>query len=155
MKIATFLVFYFATFVAASSALVWQVGGDTAWFANLITPSFAPPNWVFGPVWTLLYILMAVSAARLAYVREHPHQPLVMGLWALQISLNTIWTPVFFGSYQLGTAFIYIVLLLAALAVLIIAAWRVDKTSSILLTPYFAWVGFASVLNYSYWQLNG
>ena len=144
----TLPVLLIATLVAGSSALIWEVGGE--WYRSLNQPWFTPPNWLFGPVWTVLYILMAVSAARLI----SRGAGLAIALWALQITLNTLWTPVFFGGYNLGAAFLYIAALWVVLLLNILVAWRVDKWSSIMLWPYLVWVSFASLLNYSFWMLN-
>lgn len=143
-----FAVLFIATLVAGSSALIWEVGGE--WYQGLNQPWFTPPNWLFGPVWTILYILMALSATRLIARGAG----LAVGLWALQITLNTLWTPVFFGGYNLGAAFLYIAALWVVLLLNILVAWRVDKWSSIMLWPYLVWVSFASLLNYSFWMLN-
>ena len=110
-KLFTFLAFYAATFVAASSAAVWDVG-DT-WYQSLNQPSFTPPSWVFGPVWTILYLMIAIVAYRIAYAAQTPWKAPALALWALQIAMNTLWTPMFFGAKNLGGAMIYIALLWA------------------------------------------
>ena len=151
-KLLTFLAFYAATFVAASSAVVWDVGGT--WYQSLTQPSFTPPSWVFGPVWTILYLMIAIVAYRIAYAAQTPWKMPALGLWALQIALNTLWTPVFFGAKNLGGAMIYIALLWVTICVLIWVTTRVDKFSALLLLPYLAWVSFASILNFAFWSLN-
>ena len=151
-KIFTFLAFYAATFVAASSAAVWDVGGT--WYQSLTQPSFTPPSWVFGPVWTILYLMIAIVAYRIAYAAQTPWKASALGLWALQIALNTLWTPVFFGAKNLGGAMIYIALLWVTICLLILVTRQVDKLSAILLLPYLAWVTFASILNFVFWTLN-
>ena len=99
-KIFTFLAFYAATFVAASSAAVWDFGGT--WYQSLNQPSFTPPSWVFGPVWTILNLMIAIVAHRIAYAAQTPWTMPALALWSLQIALNTLWTPVFFGTKILG-----------------------------------------------------
>lgn len=151
-KIFTFLAFYAATFVAASSAAIWDVGGT--WYQSLTQPSFTPPPWVFGPAWTVLYLMIAIVAHRIAYAPESSWKMPALALWALQIALNTLWTPVFFGAKNLGGAMIYIALLWVTICLLILVTMRVDRVSSLLLLPYLAWVSFASILNFAFWSLN-
>ena len=151
-KTFTFLAFYASTFVAASSAAVWDIGGT--WYQSLNQPSFTPPSWVFGPVWTILYLLIAIVGYRIAYAAQTPLKAPTLALWALQIALNTLWTPVFIGAKNFGSAMIYIGLLWVTICVLIWATRQVDKPSAILLLPYLAWVSFAGVLNFAFWSLN-
>ena len=151
-KIFTFVAFYGATFVAASSAGVWDVGGT--WYQSLNQPSFTPPTWLFGPVWTILYLMIAIVAYRIAYAEDTPWKHPALALWVLQIVLNTLWTPVFFGAKNLGGSMIYIGLLWGAICLLIWITRKVDKLSSLLLIPYLVWVRFASVLNFAFWELN-
>ena len=151
-KIFTFLAFYAATFVAASSAAIWDVGGT--WYQSLTQPSFTPPPWVFGPVWTVLYLMIAIVAYRITYAPESSWKMPALALWALQIALNTLWTPVFFGAKNLGGAMIYIALLWVTICLLILVTMRVNRVSSLLLLPYLAWVSFAGVLNFAFWSLN-
>lgn len=146
------LAFYASTFVAASSAAVWEVGGT--WYQSLNQPSFKPPSWVFGPVWTILYLMIAIVAYRIAYAQETSWKIPTLALWALQIVLNALWTPIFFGAKNLGGAMIYIGLLWVTICVLIWMTRQVDKLSAFLLLPYLAWVSFAGVLNFAFWSLN-
>ena len=151
-KILTWLLFYAATIVAASSAGLWDIKG---YYAELTAPSFAPPNWLFGPVWTILYLFVSIVAYRLIYMPRWEWKPVLIALWTLQFGLNTIWTPVFFGAYNLGAALIYILALWIVILVFTILIWKKDRLSAYLSLPYLAWVGFASLLNASYWMLNG
>ena len=154
MKIVIWIVFYLCVLVAASSALVFPLGDANEWFSNLDRPSFAPPEWLFGPVWTLLYILIATSAYRLVQKQPHPLIPVGIALWALQLALNVIWTPVFSGAENLLGAFYYIIALWVTILIYIGVAWKVDRWASYLMVPYFLWVSFATVLNYVFWQTN-
>ena len=151
-KTFTFLAFYASTFVAASSAAVWDVGGT--WHQSLNQPSFTPPSWVFGPVWTILYLIIAIVAYRIAYAVQTPWKAPALALWALQIALNTLWTPVFLGGKKPWGAMIYIGLLWVTICVLIWVTRQVDKPSAVLLLPYLAWVSFAGVLNFAFCSLN-
>ena len=156
-KISVWLVFYLCTVVASSAGFVFPLGDENPWYATLTDPSFAPPSWVFGPVWTTLYLLIATSAYRLTQTLQHSVHtllPLAMALWALQLALNVIWTPVFAGAQDLGMAFVYIIGLWTSILAYIVVSWRVDTWASVMMVPYFAWVSFASLLNYNYWILN-
>ena len=154
MKYLTLLVFYLCTVVASSASFVFPLGSSSEWYMGLIHPWFSPPNWLFGPVWTILYILIAVSAWRLMYAFHSEWKPLAISLWSLQMGLNTIWTPVFSGSQNLEVAFYYIIALWVSIVGYIVVSWRVDRWASIMFMPYLGWVSFASLLNYNYWQLN-
>lgn len=144
----TFLLFLLATAAAGASGVFFQPG---SWYDGLSKPGFTPPGWVFPVVWTTLYVLMAWSAARLAAV---PGAGLLLALWAAQIALNTLWTPVFFGAHRLGAAMAILALLWLVVAVLIVLAWRVDRLAGALLVPYLAWLSLAGTLNWSIWQNN-
>lgn len=121
------------------------------WYAGLNKPWFNPPGWLFGPVWTVLYILIAIAGWR-AFEADPRGTP--MRLWWAQLILNFAWTPAFFVSHQIGLALAIILLLLAIITGFIIASWRNDRAASLLFVPYLAWVAFASVLNGSIWWLN-
>lgn len=118
------------------------------WYVYLNKPFFNPPNYLFGPVWTLLYTLMGISAF-LAWKNKK-----AMKYFWIQLFLNGIWTPIFFGARNLGLAFIVIVVLLVYIVKTIQAFAKVNKTASYLLYPYLAWVSFASLLNFTLWYLN-
>ena len=121
------------------------------WYAGLAKPSFNPPAWLFGPVWTVLYVFIAVSGWRV-WQRDRSGWP--MKLWWAQLALNFLWTPVFFGAHQIGLALVVILLMLAAILAFIATAWREDRVSALLFVPYAAWVAFASLLNGPIWMLN-
>ena len=130
------------------------LGGLTVpggWYASLTKPSFNPPAWLFGPVWTVLYVLIAVAGWR---VWQCDRTGWPMRLWWAQLALNFLWTPVFFGAHQIGLALIVILLMLAAILGFIATAWRLDRVAAWLFVPYAVWVAFASVLNGSIWALN-
>lgn len=153
-KISVWLVFYLCVTVAASSGFVFPLGDSNEWFASLNRPSIAPPNWVFGPVWTLLYLMIATSAYRLVHQHAHPLMGVAIALWALQLALNVIWTPVFSGAQNLLGALYYIGALWIVILAYLVVAIRVDRWAAYLMIPYFLWVSFASALNYAYWQAN-
>jgi benzodiazapine receptor len=129
------------------------LGIPDEWYAALAKPSWNPPSWVFGPVWTMLYILMGISAWRISM--RAPHSMRSLGLFFVQLILNAAWTPIFFGLHQIGWALVDIVLLWFAIVAVILAFSRRDKLAAALLVPYLAWVSFATCLNYTLWRLNG
>jgi benzodiazapine receptor len=140
--------------------LLLVVGGGIAigyltapgdWYAGLAKPSFNPPNWVFGPTWTILYVLIAVAGWR---VWRKESSGWTMRLWWVQLALNFLWTPVFFGAHQIGLALAVILLLLSVIVAFIALSWRQHRTSAWLFMPYAAWVGFASLLNAAIFALN-
>ena len=122
-----------------------------AWYPALIKPAWAPPAWIFGPVWTLLYLAMGVAAWGV-WRRRGWSPPLA--LWLVQLTLNAAWTPIFFGLRETGWAFAEIVLLWLAIAATLIAFAKVARWSAWLLAPYLAWVTFAAALNFAIWRLN-
>ena len=129
--------------------------GVATWYPTLIKPSFNPPAWIFGPVWTLLYIMMGVAAFlvwRLGIATEGVK--LALAVFAVQLSLNGLWSILFFGMHAPGWALIEIGVLWLAIVMTIVLFWRVSPTAGMLLVPYWAWVSFASVLNASLWWLN-
>ncbi len=128
------------------------VGG---WYAGLNKPWFNPPAWLFAPVWTLLYAMMAVSFFLLwkdGFSDAGRKKAAVA--FGVQLFLNALWTPVFFGLHLPGAALMVILLLLAAIVVTAVLFHRYSRTAAFLLYPYAAWVAFASVLNFSLWRLN-
>lgn len=122
--------------------------GLAPWYAGLVKPSWTPPPWLFGPVWTLLYIAMAVSGWRI-WLRRGP-----LGLFALQLALNTLWSFLFFGLRRPDLALIDIVTLWCAIVATMVTFWTRDRVAGALFVPYLAWVSFASALNLALWQLN-
>lgn len=126
------------------------------WYAALAKPAFSPPPWVFGPVWTTLYLLMGVAAWMVW--RDKRAVPTMrrraLTLFALQLALNALWSPVFFGLHNLAGAFALIVLLWLAIIATFAAFARVSRSAAWLLAPYLAWVTFATYLTYALWSLN-
>ncbi len=141
-----FLVITFAA--PAVSAFIEMPG---AWYAGLSKPAWNPPAWLFGPVWTLLYTLMAV-AAWLVWKRVGFAKPLTF--YFVQLALNAAWTPIFFGAHALGPALGVIVALWVAILVTWLSFRRVNAAAGWLFVPYLAWVSFATYLNFTLWRLN-
>ena len=121
------------------------------WYGGLAKPVFNPPPWLFCPVWTVLYILIAVAGWRV-WQRDRAGWP--MPLWWAQLVLNFLWTPVFFALHQIGVSLVVILVMLAAIVGFIATTWRLDHVAAWLFVPYAAWVAFASVLTGSIWSLN-
>ena len=127
---------------------------DTVWYETLTKPAFQPPGWLFGPVWTLLYTLMGVALYRIVQRRHQAGARVALGLFAAQLFLNGIWSPIFFGAEAIGVALIVITTLLAVLALTIKRFMAIDRTAGWLLVPYIAWVSFATVLTATIVSLN-
>ncbi len=147
-----------AGFVALCLAVGAAGGLATAtsvatWYPTLAKPAFNPPNWVFGPVWTTLYVLMAIAAWRV-WRSGAPGARLALGAWALQLALNLCWSLVFFGLQRIGAALAEILVLFAAIVLTAHLFWRIDRPAGALFAPYIAWVAFAAVLNTALWRLN-
>lgn len=125
------------------------------WYADLNKPFFNPPNWIFGPVWTTLYIMMGISAY-LVWQKDINRKAvhIVLACFAVQLFLNAIWTLLFFGLHSPLLGLIDIVLLLNAVIVTIFAFFQISRPAALLLIPYLAWVSFATVLNASIYLLN-
>lgn len=127
----------------------------TTWYATLQKPSFNPPNYLFGPVWTTLYILMAI-ALWLIWKSDAPEalKNKAMLLFGIQLILNFFWSIIFFSLHQLGFALVEIIAMWVFILLSILAFYPISKTAAFLLIPYLLWVSFASVLNFSIWRLN-
>lgn len=138
--------------VAASFGALY---GPGEWYAGLIKPSWNPPNWIFGPVWTTLYLLMAVAAWMVWRERQRVAVARPLALYGIQLLLNAIWTPLFFGAHQMGWALAEILLMEIFILATIVAFYRVRPVTAYMLVPYACWVGFASFLNFTLWRLNG
>lgn len=147
--------------VVLACVLLGGIGGlitapqiDT-WYQTLQKPWFNPPNWLFGPVWTVLYTLQGVAAWLLWRKGIGQREVrIALGLFVAQFTLNVAWTPAFFGLRSPLFGLVVIVPLVLFIVGTIVAAWRVDRRASLLLVPYLAWVSFATVLNTAIWLLN-
>jgi translocator protein len=140
-------------FVAAVAltAVTGSRFGPGAWYAALAKPRWTPPGWVFGPVWSVLYVMIAIAGWRVWHV-EGIGPALVV--WAAGLVLNMAWSWIMFGRRQIGAAFADIVLLWLAVAAFIVLAWPVDRIAAWLFVPYLAWASFAGALNLAIWRMN-
>jgi len=141
----------FLALVVGGGLVIGYATAPGAWYASLAKPPFNPPNWIFAPVWTTLYVLIAIAGWR-TWRRERSGS--AMRLWWAQLALNFLWTPVFFAAHRIDLALIVIVLLLFAIVAFMIASGRKDAVATSLFAPYAAWVGFATLLNASLLWLN-
>ncbi|MFH2027796.1 MAG: TspO/MBR family protein [Nanoarchaeota archaeon] len=138
-------------FVASAIGGLFTAGSVSNWYVDLVKPSFNPPNWIFGPVWTLLYILMGISLY-LVWVKKFDKNAFTV--FGVQLFLNMLWSILFFGLQKPFYAFIEILFLWIFILVTIIYFYRINKKSAYLLIPYILWVSFAAILNFAIFVLN-
>lgn len=148
--LVTWLAVTFAT--AAIGAVASASAGD--FYAELTRPAWAPPAWLFGPVWTVLYALMGLSAWLVWRTCDLRQALSAYVVFLTQLSANALWSWVFFSWHQGAMAFVEILILWGLIMATIVAFWRLHVTAALLMLPYLAWVTFAAVLNFSLWQLN-
>ncbi|HTK03918.1 MAG TPA: TspO/MBR family protein [Alphaproteobacteria bacterium] len=141
--------------LAGGLGTIFTVSAIPTWYTTLNKPFFSPPNWIFAPVWTTLYVLMGISFY-LIWVKGFKTKKVrdAVSIFAIQLILNTIWSPVFFGYKNIFLALIIIVAMWIFILKTIKAFAKINKLASYLLYPYLAWVSFATVLNFSVWVLN-
>jgi benzodiazapine receptor len=134
---------------------VFTMPSISGWYADLAKPALNPPNWVFGPVWTTLFALMGI-AAFLVWRKglKRKGAKIALGIFIIQLALNTLWSVIFFGLHSPGGAFVEIIFLWIAIVLTIIAFSKISKAAAWLLVPYIIWVSFAMYLNFSIWALN-
>jgi tryptophan-rich sensory protein len=142
---------------AASLLGQWATYPNLApWYAALIKPSFNPPNWIFAPVWTTLYVLMAYAVWRLLRIADRPaERRIALTLFFLQLAMNALWSWLFFGLNSPLAGLLNIVPQLVIVVATIVWIWRLDLVAALCLVPLAAWVAFASLLNFEIWRLNG
>ncbi|MDZ7661829.1 TspO/MBR family protein [Thiohalophilus sp.] len=141
------------TFVAAALG-AWVSLDAGSFYLQLQRPSWAPPGSVFSPVWTTLFLLMAIAAWLVWRVRGFADARIALLLYLVQLVFNVLWSWLFFGWHLGGPAFVDVIVLWCLILATLIAFWRISRLAGVLLVPYLLWVGFAVVLNYTVWQLN-
>jgi tryptophan-rich sensory protein len=146
-----FLGLCLAASAVGAAATASSVG---TWYLSLAKPSFNPPNWMFAPVWTALFFMMAVAAWRVWRRDGLRGARLALGLFALQLMLNMSWSIVFFGLRSIAGALAVILVLLPAILATAALFWQRDRIAGMLFVPYAGWVAFATALNTALWQLN-
>ena len=147
-------IFLLCTFAVAVSASVFTSSSVNTWYRQLRKPRINPPNWIFAPVWTTLYSLMALSAWLVWRNAGWGAGRVALSLFFVQLSLNGLWSALFFRLHRPGWAVVEIVLLLAAIILTAIASLPISKLAFCFLLPYAAWVAFAGFLNFEIWRLN-
>lgn len=148
MDLFVFVICLAACAAAATTGAAFPPG---PWYLTLDRPSWTPPNWVFPVAWTTLYIAMSIAAARVAPLEG---SGTAMALWGLQIALNTLWTPVFFGLRRFGGAIIVVVGIWIAVAATMLMFWELDPQAGWLFVPYLIWCTIAAALNIAMWRRN-
>jgi len=141
----------FSIILAQSAGFIgtfFTISSIPTWYALLSKPTFSPPNWLFGPVWTILYTLIGISLYKI-WIKKGD-----LKLFAFHLVLNAIWSPIFFGLKNLGLAFLIIMMMDTTLIIIIKRFLKIDRIAGYLLIPYLLWISFASLLNYSIWKLN-
>ncbi|QXM25432.1 tryptophan-rich sensory protein [Elioraea tepida] len=151
LAIAMLAGFLLACFLAASTAAVYRPG---PWYESLRKPWWRPPNWLFPPAWAVLYVMIATSGWLVWRERGFVGAALPLAVWGLQLVLNALWSPIFFGLRRLDLAFCELVLLWLSIAACILLFAPISAASAWLMAPYLAWVSFAGMLNYAVWQMN-
>ncbi len=144
---------FVVSFVASAIGAIASIQAKT-FYAQLTQPSWAPPGWVFGPVWTTLFAMMAIAAWLVWRSGGFSSNRTALSLFLLQLVVNALWSWLFFAWHRGGLAFADIILLWILIVATIVTFWRVRPLAGMLLIPYLLWVSFAGGLNYAVWQLN-
>lgn len=150
MDLSLFLTHLAACGAAAATGAMFQPGD---WYMGLKKPGWTPPRWLFPTAWTTLYLLMSLAAARIGAL-QGPGVGQALGLWSVQIALNTLWTPIFFGLHRMRSALIVMAFLWLAVAATMVSFFRLDFWAGVMFLPYLAWVSTAFTLNLSVLRLN-
>ena len=158
MKIKNLKLLIASIFISQLAGIIGSFGTISSisnWYIYLEKPSFNPPNFVFGPVWTILYTLMGI-ALYFVWVKGYKKSTIkrAVNLFLIHLGINAVWSLVFFGARNLGGALLIIIILWLMIVYLIKLFWDIDRRSSYLLIPYLLWVSFATILNAAIWQLN-
>lgn len=148
MDWSVFFTYLAACGAAAATGAMIQPG---AWYDALNKPSWTPPRWVFPVAWTSLYLLMSLAGMRVAQAAGNGN---ATALWSLQIALNTLWTPIYFGLHRIRAAMVVMVCLWLAVALATFSFFGVDRVAGLLFVPYLIWVTIAAALNYTTMRLN-
>lgn len=148
------LLFFVACYAVAFVASIITRPEIPSWYEHIAKPSWRPPNWLFGPVWTLLYGMIAVAGWRVWKSPESSGRTWALRLFWLQLTMNFLWSPVFFRFHRIGLGVLVIGTLWLIILLFALVAWRVARPASILFVPYLLWVSFASLLNYTIWTMN-
>ncbi len=151
LALAGFIALCASVSAAGGVVTATSVGG---WYQTLAKPPFNPPDWLFGPVWTVLYLFIAIAGWRLWRSALGPARRTALTIYFVQLVVNLAWSFLFFGAWMIGAAFVDIAVLVLLIGACIVLFWRVDRWAALLFIPYGLWVAFASILNCSLWLLN-
>ena len=141
----------FVVFTVGAGAFIGSMTPPGDWYAGLAKPFFNPPNWVFGPVWALLYTFLAIAGWR---SWQRGFKGPAMQVWFAQLALNLTWSPAFFGMQRPGLALVILIAMIALTVMFIRLVRRDDPVSAWFMWPYLAWIGFAGLLNLAIWWMN-
>ena len=139
--------------IIGATGAFFTVSGVGSWYQSINRPEWNPPSWLFGPVWTTLYVLMGI-ALYLVWKSDESNKRTAITLWSVQLVVNFLWSLLFFNQHQIGGALIDLVILWLLILLTIFAFAKINKTAAWLLVPYISWVTFAGILNYTIWMLN-
>ncbi len=150
-KFYSFLIIFFITFLAPAIGGYVTTSFKEPWYSQIILPSFNPPSWVFAPVWSTLYLLMAIGIWKI-WVNSFDNS--LLKLYFIHLFFNSTWSIVFFGFHQIGLALINLIIILIFILLLMRKYFKLDKVSFYLMTPYLLWSTYALILNFSIFLLN-
>jgi tryptophan-rich sensory protein len=154
MRWISLLFWFVLCFAGAGVGGTFTAAEIPGWYRTLVRPSIAPPNWVFGPMWTALYAMMAVAAWRAWIAPASSLRTAGLILFVVQLALNFAWSFIFFREHAIGLALVEVMVLWAAICATTLVFSRFVPEAAWLMAPYLAWVTFASILNGAFWQLN-
>lgn len=145
------------TLCVVAISFIGQMATDprSEWFTSLAKPSWNPPNWLFGPVWSTIYILLIISASLIWHRTQAGERSSLMKLYAINALFNLVWSFCFFQAESTVLGMIDIILVWITVLLLVVRTWPISKPASVMLMPYLLWVTFASALNFAIMQLNG
>ena len=148
------LLFMAICLAAAGAGAIFTSGSVSQWYPMLQKPSWTPPSWLFGPVWTTLYLMMAIAAWLIWRKRRTEKVRGAFVLFAFHLALNAAWSPLFFGLQNPLAGLLDIIPLWIAILLTLLSFWKISLLAGVLLVPYWLWVSFATALNYAIWQMN-
>jgi len=133
---------------------IFTIPSITTWYIHLNKPAFNPPNWIFGPVWTALYLLIGIVLYLILERKIKNKKNIILSVFLMQLFLNLLWSIIFFGMHLPSLAFIEIAFLWGSIVWLVVNLWKVSRSASLILIPYLCWVSFAAILNLTVVILN-
>ncbi len=156
-KTTKYLPLVISIILAQGSGLIGSIftaSSVNTWFETIYKPTWNPPSWIFGPVWTMLYLLMGIAAYIIWQKKDIVGTKMALSVYGIHLVFNSLWSILFFGLKNPQLAFFEIIFLLILIIITTMLFWKIDRRAGALMFPYIAWVSFATVLNYTIWQLN-